>query len=150
MDNLCLGTTQEHTSRLCGVYGVLCGFGVCGVCGVIGGFGVYGDLCGFGVLGVLGGVCGVLGGFDVVFFVSVVSCVCGVFGGRCRQLPAALAATPGRQALAGRQPHTRGTGLMRLEWREDGTSRDKIKMHTTLPLALSLALSPSLSLSWFM
>ena len=89
MDSICLGTTQEHTSRLCGVCGALCGFGVCGVCGVLGGVGVYGVLGGFGVLGGVCGVCGVLGGFDVVFFlclwclVSVVSLVAAA--GNCRR-----------------------------------------------------------------
>ena len=50
MDNTCLGTTQKHKSRLCGV----CVFGVCGVCGDC------------GVLGVFG-VCGVFGGLGGVF-----------------------------------------------------------------------------------
>ena len=48
----------------------------------------------------------------------------------------------GRAPLAGRQLHTKGTGLMRQEWREDGTSRDKTDMHTIVP---SLSHSRSLA-----
>ena len=35
---------------------------------------------------------------------------------------------------------------MRLAWREDRTSRDKMKMHTTLSRSLSCSLSLSLAL----